>query len=209
MGRQGFSQIFDIDASDTAQSPLPSLLSPSKNPSESMTLIATTTRLPARILALLGLGAFTLIGFGGARHTIAHWNGRKGSELAYRQEVMSEQQRAIAAIEAKELEIEGQFRLAESYSELGTKQASCGDTLSQFYFTPGSDVMEQLAVWGFDWQTPRYNTDKWYPLFDSAGLLFAAIRQNPATGYQQVVQADQQKLDQASICNRNELFTEN
>lgn len=173
-----------------------------------MTLIATSTRLPARIAALLGMGAFTLIAFAGARNTIAHWNEQKGSELAHNQQVLTEKKQAIAAIEAKELEIQGQAKLAEGYSELGTKQANCGDTLSQFYYSPGSDVVEQLNVWGMDWATPRYNTDKWFPLFDSANVLFAAIRQNPATGLPEIVTIDQQPLNQASICNSNQL-TEN
>jgi hypothetical protein len=156
-------------------------------------------------LALASITVFSAIGLAGAQHTIAHWNGEKAVALTHEQQVEAEQHQALADTELKALELEGQAQLAESYSELGARQASCGDTLSQFYFTPGADVMEQLNAWGMDWSTPRYNTDKWYPLFDSAGLLFAAIRQNPATGYQEVVAADRQSLDQASICNLNQL----
>jgi len=170
-----------------------------------MALVTTTTRLPARCLALASITVFSAIGLAGAQHTIAHWNGEKAVALTHEQQVEAEQHQALADTELKALELEGQAQLAESYSELGARQASCGDTLSQFYFTPGADVMEQLNAWGMDWSTPRYNTDKWYPLFDSAGLLFAAIRQNPATGYQEVVAADRQSLDQASICNLNQL----
>lgn len=170
-----------------------------------MALVTTTTRLPARCLALAVGSTFCLIALAGAQHTIAHWNGEKSVELTHAQQVEAERQRVLAETELKDLEMAGQSQLAQSYSELGVKQADCGDTLSQFYYSPGGDVMEQLNVWGIDWATPRYNTDKWYPLFDSAHVLFAAIRQNPATGFQEVVPVDQQPLDQASICNLNQL----
>ena len=173
--------------------------------SKPMALITHSTRLPARCMALAGISIFSLIGLAGARHTIAHWNGEKAGQLSHAQMVEDEKRRQEAALEAQQRELAGQAQLAESYSDLGTKQATCGDTLSQFYYQPGGDVMEQLNVWGIDWATPRYNTHEWFPLFDSANVLFAAIRQNPATGYQVVVTTDQQPLNQASICLRNEL----
>jgi hypothetical protein len=205
---------FDFDALPPSSNPPPAFSQLPKNPSKPMPLITTTTRLPARCLALAGITTFSLIGLAGAQNTITHWNQQKGVELVAQEQVLTEQQKAGVSIEAEKLaieqrrlELEGQAQIAEQYSELGVKQASCGDTLAQFYFKPGGDVMEQLNVWGIDWGAPNYNTSQWYPLFDSSGLLFAAIRQNPATGYQEVVPADLQKLDQASICNLNQLFT--
>jgi hypothetical protein len=205
----------DFGSFDAPPKSSPSTSSFFQNPSKPMPLITTTTRLPARLTILAGMSLFTLVGFAGAQNTIAHWNQQKGAEIASQQQVMAEQQKANVSIEAEKLEIEqrrleleGQTQLAEKYSELGARQATCGDTLSGFSFVPGGDVVEQLNVWGMDWGAPRYNTDKWYPLFDSSGLLFAAIRQNPATGYHEVVPADLQKLDQASICNLNQLSPE-
>lgn len=170
-----------------------------------MAIIKASTRLPTRIAVLIGISASTLIGFAGAQNTIAHWNGEKTNEIAFNQDVEAQRLASIAAIEAKEREIANQAKLAESYSDLGTKQANCGDTLSQFYFSPGGNLTEQLNIWGLDWGTPRYNTDRWFPLFDSSQVLFAAIRMNPSTGQQEIVAADQQSLNQASICNRNVL----
>jgi hypothetical protein len=114
---------------------------------------------------------------------------------------------SIRAIENAEAAQAGRMAEASAASDLGMAQATCGDTLSQFYFEPGRDVSQQLALWGsgFDFDAPQYNSDRWYPLFDSNKVLFAAIRLDPVNGQQVIVQADLQDLNQASICNKNVL----
>lgn len=148
----------------------------------------------SRIYWRLGFLALTipsaLIGFAGLRVTGYQLNDDRQLELS--------QQQQLQAIDSQ---ADAELREAERASELGLKQATCGDTLSQFYFTPGMPVVDQLSLWGFDWSAARYNTDRWYPLFDSNGLLFAAIKQGGA-----IVQADTTPLDQASICNLNKLM---
>jgi hypothetical protein len=191
---------FDIGSFNTAQSPYPRLFSASKP----MTFITAPSRFIPRAAVLTALSVTALVGFAGAVHTVGVWNEGKAEELAQADEMAD----AVAAIEAKEAELAAQTELAGSYSELGLAQATCGDTLAQFYFQPGQPLATQLQQWGFDFGAPRYNTDQWVPLFDSAGLLAGAVRLDPATGQQVFVQSDQQSIDQASICNFNQLTKE-
>ena len=156
-----------------------------------------------RLFWRIGLIALTipssLIGFAGIRVTTMHLNGQ-------RQELIAQENRLEKAEQHEEVrkalltaEANAQKAEAEAYTELGLRQAHCGSTLSKFYFQPGIDVVEQLNNWGFDWKSPKYNTNQWFPLYDSNGLLFAAIRENG------LVQSDITPMDQAAICNFNKL----
>ncbi|MFE4108559.1 hypothetical protein [Almyronema epifaneia] len=156
----------------------------------------------SRLYWRLGTIALTipsaLIGFAGLRITAMHLNGQRQDFLANQQRIErieSEAKAAIAQVESKQAE-------AEAYTQLGLRQATCGDTLQRFYFQPGVPASDQLNAWGFDWQAPRYNSPNWYPLFDSNGLLFAAIRKG------EIVQADVTPMDQVSICKLNQLKSE-
>jgi hypothetical protein len=158
-------------------------------------------------MALSVLGCVTLVGFAGAQSTLGTWNRVKAGALSQERDVAAIRADSIRAIESAEAEQAGRMAEASAASELGMAQATCGDTLSRFYFEPGRDVSQQLSLWGsgFDFAAPQYNSDQWYPLFDSSKVLFAALRRDPVTGQQVIVQADLQGLDQASICNRNVL----
>jgi hypothetical protein len=166
-----------------------------------MTFIAVQSRFWPRSLVLAAMAGFVMVGFAGASHTISVWNGTRAEELEHERQHRA----AIAAIETKQAEVERQTALAESYSRLGLRQATCGDTLQGFSYSPETDIYDQLNGFGFDWGTPRYNTEQWFPLFDSAGLLFAAIRVDPSTGRQTIARASVQRLDQGAICNLNRL----
>ena len=162
-----------------------------------------------RLFWRLGLVALTvpsaLIGFAGLRFTSAHLNSERRSDIAQEQRLDKAQQYAETRKALATADAEAKAAEAEAYSELGLRQAACGSTLSRFYFQPGLPVFDQLQQWGFDWQSPRYNTGSWHPLFDSNNLLFAAIRKSPTTGQREIVQADLTSMDQASICNHNQL----
>lgn len=143
-----------------------------------------------------------LIGFAGVRYTASHLNSERRSDIAQQQRLEkaadhAETRKALLTAEAKAKAAE-----AEAFTELGMRQASCGDTLQQFYFQPGQPAGEQLKQWGFDWNAPRYNTDRWYPLYDSNNLLFAAVKKGA------IAQADETPMDAASICNLNKLTSE-
>jgi hypothetical protein len=170
-----------------------------------MPIITARTRFIPRLLALAGLSGVALVGFAGAQFTFGTWNQVKAGELSQERDVAAIRAESIRAIENAEAEQAWKMAEASAASELGMAQATCGDTLSQFYFEPGRDVYQQLTLWGFDFFAPQYNSGRWYPLFDSNKVLFAAVRRDPATGQQVIVQADLQSLDQASICNKNEL----
>ncbi|MBD1871978.1 hypothetical protein H6F75_00640 [Nodosilinea sp. FACHB-131] len=171
-----------------------------------MTFITTHSRFWPRVAVLSTLGLLAVVGFAGAANTIAVWNEDSTAKLDHEDRIEAEHRAAIQAIEAKTAEIEGEVKVAEKYSELGLRQPNCqGDTLQGFSFAAGMPVADQLNLFGFDWGAPRYNSDRWYPLFDSSGLLFAAIRVDPGTGQQVLAQADQQALHHASICNLNQL----
>jgi multidrug efflux pump subunit AcrA (membrane-fusion protein) len=164
-----------------------------------MTIINQKSRLYWRLGFLSMTIPSALIGFAGMRHTSEYLNRNRQASLSHEQRIEQLRAEEQARIAQKLAEAEGLQAEAEAYSELGLRQASCGDTLSQFYFQPGVPVQDQLNLWGFDWNAPRYSTQNWYPLFDSNNLLFAAIRQG------EIVQSDQVPMDQASICNENTL----
>jgi hypothetical protein len=200
-------QSFGCSSESEALKPCQSLfghLLPVQKSCQKMTFISAPSRFWPRMSVLGALGLLALVGFAGAVNTVGVWNGSKAEELAQADQMAN----AVAAIEAKEAEVKAETALATSYSELGLAQATCADTLAQFYFQPGVPLAQQLQQWGFDFGAPRYNTDQWVPLFDSAGLLSGAVRRDPATGQQVFVQADQQSLDQAAICNSNQLTKE-
>jgi hypothetical protein len=198
---QSFDYSSEIEALKPAQSPFGPLLPVQKSCQKPMTFISSPSRFWPRMSVLGALGLLALVGFAGAVNTVGVWNGSKAEELAQADQMAD----AVAAIAAKEAEVKAQTDLATSYSELGLAQATCADTLAQFYFQPGAPLAPQLQQWGFDFGAPRYNTEQWVPLFDSAELLAGAVRRDPATGQQVFVQADQQSLDQAAICNFNQL----
>jgi hypothetical protein len=201
---QSFGYSSESEALKPVQSPLGHLLPVQKSCQKPMTFISAPSRFWPRMSVLGALSLLALVGFAGAVNTVGVWNGSKAEELAQADEMAD----AVAAIKAKEAEVKAQTDLAASYSELGLAQATCADTLAQFYFQPGVSLAQQLQQWGFDFGAPRYNADQWVPLFDSAGLLSGAVRRDPATGQQVFVQADEQPLDQAAICNSNQLTKE-
>ena len=162
-------------------------------------IINPKTRLIWRLGLILVTIPSSLIGFAGIRVTAMHLNGERQEFIAQENRLEKAEQheeirRALLTAEANAKRAE-----AEAYTELGLSQAHCGSTLSKFYFQPGVDVVEQLNNWGFDWKAPKYNTNKWFPLYDSNGLLFAAIKKDG------LVQADITPIDQAAICNFNTL----
>lgn len=167
-----------------------------------MTIIHKQTRLLWR----LGLMALTLppamIGFAGVRYTSMQINGQRRDDIAQQQRLEKAADHAETRKAVLTAEAEAKAAEAEAYTQLGLRQATCGSTLSRFYFQPGVDVVEQLQTWGFDWNAPRYNSDRWYPLYDSNNLLFAAIRRG------EIAQTDVTPMDAASICNFNQLTPE-
>lgn len=173
-----------------------------------MTIIQQKSRLYWR-LGLIALTApCALIGFAGVRYTSQHLNEERKEEFAQQERLEKAEQQAEVRKALITGEAEAKIAEAEAFTELGLRQASCGSTLHKFYFQPGIPVTEQLTTWGFDWQAPRYNSEKWYPLYDSNNLLFAAVRKSPETELQVIVQSDITPMDQASICNHNQLKIE-
>jgi hypothetical protein len=160
---------------------------------KTMSVIHRKNHFPARI-SLLGLLTLTaIVGGFGARNTMQSWD--SGSSLRAERDRNLEQQ--IDDIKQKGI-------IADTYAEHGYKQATCGTTLARFVFDASKDPYQQLNDWGFDWNTPEFNTERWYPLFDGTSQLFGAIRVE--NGQQRLVTlAEAPKLDQGAICNQNQL----
>jgi len=158
-----------------------------------MAVIQVKNHLPARLAALGILSITAIVGGFGARNTMQGWD----SSSSIRAERDAALKREVEAIKAE-------AQVAETYSELGYKQATCGTTLAKFVFDKGRDSAEQLTEWGFDWNAPSFNTDQWHPLFDGAGQIFGGIRVE--NGQQRLVTTiEAPNLNQASMCNQNTL----
>lgn len=159
-----------------------------------MAVIQRKNHLPARLATLGILSITAIVGGFGAQNTLLGWD--SSSQLRAERD---------AALEKQVEAIKAEAQVADTYSELGRKQAACGSTLAKFAFDSSRDVIEQLTAWGFDWSASTFNSSQWHPLFDGAGQIFAAIRLE--NGQQKVITTVQEpRLNQASICNQNTLI---
>lgn len=122
-------------------------------------------------------GFASCMGLLGTQNTLAVWDRMSERETLARVAIQHQQLQARQTTEQELAQIEQRAAISEAHQKAQILDYSCGTTLTNFKYNPGS-VDGDLIAWGIDPTDPVLNPrpGQWHPVYSEAGQLVAAVR---------------------------------